>query len=148
MSPIPFLKQLRYCIENKGRYMCIIVDEKLNVLEILREEIKDSYLIQGSIFESERQKSSHIYETSNNLINYMQQGFNVILNNAEFIYDAFFDVFNQNFKVIGKSQKARVSLGNDQKPLCFVHEDFRVFILMDKEKVKSVEPALLNRFNK
>ena len=52
-----------------------------------------------------------IQETSKNLILFMQQGFNVILNDAEFIYDAFFDVFNQNFKKNGKSNYARVSLG-------------------------------------
>jgi len=124
-------------------------------------EIKDkenifTFLV-GSQFESDieiNEKNSHEYneEYSFKILNkiqvYMEQGNILILSGLSCIYPSLYDLFNQNFSIVGGKKHARIALGTSNNPMAYVHNNFKCIIILNEDEVENQDPPFLNRFEK
>ena len=67
----------------------------------------------------------------------------------ENIYPSLYNLFNQNFTMLGGKKFARIAFANF-KSYSVVHNDFRAIVLVDEEQIKEKmeDPPFLNRFEK
>ena len=79
----------------------------------------------------------------------MENGDILVLRNMEKIYPSLYNLFNQNFTILGRKKFARIAFGN-YTTYSEVHNDFRAIILVDEKKIKErlEDPPFLNRFEK
>jgi len=64
------------------------------------------------------------------------------------VYGSLYELFNQNFMVVGKKKNCRIALENMNNPMCYVHEKFHCMILLNEKKIPLSDPPFLNRFEK
>jgi len=79
---------------------------------------------------------------------YMEQGKILILSGLSSIYSSLYDLFNQNFSIVGGKKYARIALGTSNNPMVYVHDDFKCIIILNEEEVEKQDPPFLNRFEK
>ena len=67
----------------------------------------------------------------------------------ENIYPSLYNLFNQNFTMLGGKKFARIAFAN-YKSYSVVHNDFRAIVLVDEKQIKEKleDPPFLNRFEK
>eukprot|EP00347_Sterkiella_histriomuscorum_P011197 403373375 len=137
--------------DNRARNLMIISEhlEIINVrfIEQVCQQLGRPYKIfYGSDFEKDKQEQS-IHRTIQDIIGCMETGTICILMNLDNIYQAFYDMLNQNYQEINKQKYCKVAIGPDSTK-CIVHPDFRCIILTNNSKVSQMDPPLLNRFEK
>eukprot|EP00347_Sterkiella_histriomuscorum_P013947 403362749 len=137
--------------DNRARNLMIISEhlEIINVrfIEQVCQQLGRPYKIfYGSDFEKDKQEQS-IHRTIQDIIGCMETGTICILMNLDNIYQAFYDMLNQNYQEINKQKYCKVAIGPDSTK-CIVHPDFRCIILTNSSKVSLMDPPLLNRFEK
>lgn len=89
---------------------------------------------------------------------YVEEGFWTFFYEADAIYSALYDLFNQNFYETTSSNKqgskqvksCRIAVDNDIRPKSIVHDDFKAIIFLENEdkNLKYTDPPFLNRFEK
>eukprot|EP00340_Litonotus_pictus_P011848 CAMPEP_0170538902 /NCGR_PEP_ID=MMETSP0209-20121228/103595_1 /TAXON_ID=665100 ORGANISM="Litonotus pictus, Strain P1" /NCGR_SAMPLE_ID=MMETSP0209 /ASSEMBLY_ACC=CAM_ASM_000301 /LENGTH=3866 /DNA_ID=CAMNT_0010840703 /DNA_START=1009 /DNA_END=12609 /DNA_ORIENTATION=+ len=94
------------------------------------------------------QHKNYSYKTLSEIISHMELGNSIILSNQDQIYGALFDLFNQNFSVVGKKRHCRIALGSNSNPLCHVQDKFNCIVFTQVDSLNTLEPAFLNRFEK
>jgi len=139
-------------IQDKQARHLMIITKGESVLGFLEKTInecgyKQKDVIFGSQFEEDLTED-YYYRILSRVILCMEQGFVLILKDLDSIYGSLYDMLNQNYTRIGKSNNCRVALGPYSNPFCSVSEDFRCIVLVDFEKVQSLDPPFLNRFEK
>ncbi|CAB4488333.1 unnamed protein product [Rhizophagus irregularis] len=76
----------------------------------------------------------------------------LILTDLEIIYGSLYDLWNQNYIVVGSKENVkyftRVALGAYSNPMLYVSLNFKCILVMDEKNVASADPPLLNRFEK
>lgn len=77
----------------------------------------------------------------------MESGTLCIFLNLNEIQQYFFDMLNQNYQEVGKQRFCKVAIGADNSR-CLVHKNFRCILIVDKQKLPTLDAALLNRFEK
>ena len=79
----------------------------------------------------------------------LENGDVLVLKNMENIYPSLYNLFNQNFTMLGGKKFARIAFAN-YKSYSVVHDDFRAIVLVDEEQIKEKleDPPFLNRFEK
>lgn len=77
----------------------------------------------------------------------MESGLICIFFNLNKIYEAFYDMLNQNYQCMDTKSYCKVAIGPDFCK-CSVHPDFRCILLTSSNAVTYMDPPLLNRFEK
>ena len=78
----------------------------------------------------------------------MENGNILILKNLETVYPSMYDLFNQNFTVIGNKNYSRLAIGSNTNTFAYVHKNFRCIVNVEKSKLEQEEAPFLNRFEK
>ena len=78
----------------------------------------------------------------------MENGNLLILKNLESVYPSLYDLFNQNFTVLGNKNYARLAIGANTKTFVYVNNQFRCIVNVETSKLDEEEVPFLNRFEK
>jgi nucleoside-triphosphatase THEP1 len=114
----------------------------------LKNDLKERVFLMGSEFEGDKNKDEHSFRLLSDIILYMESGSSVILKNLDQIYGSLYDLFNQNFMIVGNKKNCRIALGSTNNPMCFVHDNFHCVVLVDIKNLNRMDPPFLNRFEK
>jgi hypothetical protein len=75
-----------------------------------------------------------------------QNGKTVVLYELRQIYPNLYDLFNQNYELIGGKKSCRIVLGSNENDLCVVDEKFKCLVF--ENSLSHHDPPLLSRFEK
>ena len=135
----------------KSRYLLVISKPSLSeflLTTILKEKNKAYNYYKGSPFKDDHKSEEYILKILNKIQLNMEQEKVLILNNLGTVYPGLYDLFNQNFNVVGKKNYARIALGYTTNAYSLVNDNFRCIVNVDDDKIKKEEPPFLNRFEK
>ena len=134
----------------ESRYLLIISKSSINIslLESVLPEKKQYCYYIGSQFENDIQSEQYILNILNKIQLHMGEGNLLILKNLESVYPALYDLFNQNFTVVGGKKYARISIGSSNNAYSLVNDNFRCIVNVDENQIDNEEPPFLNRFEK
>ena len=135
----------------ESRYLLAI--SKPSIIEfllkiILNEKNKEYVYYKGSPFKDDLKSEKYNLKMLNKIQVKMEQGKVLILNNLEIIYPSLYDLFNQNFKKVGKKNYAKIGFGYRDNSYSLVNDKFKCIVIVDNNKIKKEEPQFLNRFEK
>ena len=88
----------------------------------------------------------YIEDLLNKIQFFMNQDIVLILQNLEEIYPSLYELFNQNYVIIGDKSFTKIAFSSS-KSSSEVHKKFRIILLVS-QKLDEVAPPLLNRFEK
>ncbi|RIA83496.1 hypothetical protein C1645_880465, partial [Glomus cerebriforme] len=153
-KPIPSCNLINANLEDKdARYLMVIgkSDSIVNLLNYqLRKKDIDPVVIHGSQFPEDQ--DDYACSVLNRIMLCVETGRLLILTDLEIIYGSLYDLWNQNYIVVGSEDNpkfyARVALGAYSNPLLYVAPTFRCILVMDENKLEKADPPLLNRFEK
>ena len=77
----------------------------------------------------------------------MEGGNLCIFLNLNEIQQYFYDMLYQNYQEVGNQKFCKVAIGPDSSR-CLVNSKFRCVLIVDRKQVESLDPPLLNRFEK
>ena len=136
--------------DKDSRYLLVITKGSVNfflISSILVENKNCSYYI-GSKFKSDLGMEEYATKIMNKIQTDMENGNLIILKDLETIYPLMYDLFNQNFTILGNKKFARISVGSSTNAFSEVHQDFKCIVNVDTNKIAEEEPPFLNRFEK
>ncbi|CAG8479091.1 963_t:CDS:10 [Gigaspora margarita] len=140
-----------------ARHLMVIgnSDSIVNLLVYqLRQRNLEPVVIFGSQFPKDQndQGSDYSYTVLSRIMMCVEAGRPLILTDLDIIYGSLYDLWNQNYIVVGSKEDpkyyTRVALGAYANPMLSVSKNFRCILVMDESKVKDADPPLLNRFEK
>ena len=134
-----------------SRYLLVIANPSISVhllSSILLETNKNYNLFIGSEFEEDHKSEEYSLKVLNKVQLHMEQGNILILNNLESVYPNLYDLFNQNFTVLGNKNYARLAVGSTTNTFSFVNNNFRCIVNVDINQIDNEEAPFLNRFEK
>ena len=117
----------------------ILSDKKIN---------KDSSFYIGSRFIKDQQSEEYTLKILNKVQIQMEQDKVLLLTDLESVYPSLYDLFNQNFTVMGNKNYARIAVGGSNSTYSLVNDGFKCIILVDQNSIENEEPPFLNRFEK
>ncbi|GES90916.1 hypothetical protein GLOIN_2v1785271 [Rhizophagus clarus] len=126
-------------------------DSIVNLLTYqLRRRDLDPVVILGSQFPDDRE--DYYYSVLRRIMMCVEAGRPLILTDLEIIYGSLYDLWNQNYIVVGSKDNVkyftRVALGAYANPMLYVSPNFKCILVMDENKLALADPPLLNRFEK
>jgi len=146
--------------DSNSRYLMIISDgnDASDIIKYLLEsriEKKDNkgkhnYIeLVGSKYEKDIKSGKYSEEILNKIKYLMETNCILILKDLDMIYASLYDLFNQNFTIMGDKQFARIAF-EYSKISSEVNKDFHVIIIVDNNKIQELklDPPFLNRFEK
>jgi hypothetical protein len=134
-----------------SRYLLIISKSSLSsflLSSIISEEKKEYSFCVGSKFKQDSNSEEYSLKILNKMQTHMENGDIIVLNNLEAVYPAMYDLFNQNFTILGDKNYARLAIGNTINTFSLVNNNFRCIINVDLDKIDNEETPFLNRFEK
>ena len=140
--------------ENEARYILVIdpsEDESvvrfLFSFNVLQKERTRMFFCSSFPGDGELQHVSTIAA----IIQSASKGHTVLLCQTDAIHDSFYDLFNQNFRVIedpkGPRYYANIAIGAHNRP-CRVESGFRCIVVVSRTEAENLPSAFLNRFEK
>jgi hypothetical protein len=114
----------------------------------LKTDLKERVFMIGSEFANDKDKDEHSFRLLSDIILYMESGNSIIMKNLDQIYGSLYDLFNQNFMIVGQKKNCRIALGSTNNPMCFVNNNFHCVVLVDLKDLDRMDPPFLNRFEK
>ena len=146
------LKRIKENINDlNSRYLLVISKSSISsflLSSILSEENKEYSFYVGSKFEQDLNSEEYSLKVLNKIQTYMEKGNILILNNLETVYPSMYDLFNQNFTVLGNKNYARLAVGSSINTFSLVNNNFRCIVNVDLDKIDNEEAPFLNRFEK
>ena len=134
-------------IENRH---LLLLTENNSALHIIQSHLligKEPFVLYGSSFPKD-QHYTQVCRNINQIKVQMETGNPVVLLNLENIYESLYDLLNQCYTVLPKGRYVDLGLRNDRIK-CRVHENFRLIIIANRDKVFQMYPvALINRLEK
>ena len=134
-----------------SRYLLIISKSSISsflLSSIISEEKKEYSFCVGSKFKQDLNSEEYSLKILNKMQTHMENGDIIVLNNLEAVYPAMYDLFNQNFTILGDKNYARLAIGNTINTFSLVNNNFRCIINVDLDKIDNEETPFLNRFEK
>ena len=138
-------------ISSMNRYLLLFSSKSTqgNIIHLLNHflaKTKSSYKIMiSSKFTDDISSDDYIFHKLSEIILSMEKGTCIILKDFDYLYGALYDLFNQNFTVIGNRKNCRIALGGTNNPMCYVNDAFKVIVLSNTTELP---PPFLNRFEK
>ena len=139
-------------LEKNSRYLMLISDgnDASDIIKYLLNSLNKKYIeLVGSKYKSDI-KSGRYTEEILNKIKYIMETDNIlILRDLDIVYPSLYDLFNQNFTIMGNKQFARIAF-EYAKISSEVNPDFHAIILINNNQIKNLklDPPFLNRFEK
>ena len=138
--------------DNNSRYLLIIMESSmsLHLLSYIMQELNKKYVFySGSQLNEDLNKEKYNEKLLNKIQLSLENGDILVLKNMENIYPSLYNLFNQNFTMLGGKKFARIAFAN-YKSYSVVNDSFRAIILVDEEQIKEKleDPPFLNRFEK
>ena len=135
-----------------SRYLMLISEgiDGLDIVKYLLNSEKKSYIeLIGSVYKKDLRNVRYSEEILNKIKYIMETNKILILKDLDIIYPSLYDLFNQNFIIMGEKKFARLSF-EYAKLSSEVNKDFHIIVLIDKKKLKNlqIDPPFLNRFEK
>ena len=106
---------------------------------------KYTYLI-GSYFPNDLLSEDYALKILKKIEIIMEDECILVLSNLDSVLTTLYDLFNQNYIVIGKRNYARLSIGSNSSLLAYVNKGFKCIIIRDKIEITEEEPTFINRF--
>ncbi len=134
-----------------SRYLLVIANSSISsclLSSILKKTNKNYSFFIGSEFEDDQKNEEYSLKVLNKVQLHMEQGNILILNNLESVYPNLYDLFNQNFTLVGNKNYARLAVGSTTNTFSYVNNKFRCIVNVDKDKIENEEAPFLNRFEK
>ncbi|CAB4391094.1 unnamed protein product [Rhizophagus irregularis] len=153
-KPIPIWDLINANLEDKDARHLMVIGKSDSIVNLLNYQLRkkglDPVVILGSQFPEDQDDYS--YSVLNRIMMCVETGRPLILTDLEIIYGSLYDLWNQNYIVVGSEEDpkfyARVALGAYSNPLLYVAPTFRCILVMDESKLEKADPPLLNRFEK
>ena len=139
-------------IDPNSRYLMLISDGNngSDIVKYLLKKLNKKFIeLVGSKYSADT-KSGKYTEEILNKVKYIMETDNVlILRDLDIIYPSLYDLFNQNFTVMGEKKFARIAF-EYAKISSEVNKDFHVIVIVNREQLKklTLDPPFLNRFEK
>jgi hypothetical protein len=114
------------------------------------QKLKKKYIFySGSQLKEDINEEKYNEKLLNKIQLSLENGDILVLKNMENIYPSLYNLFNQNFTMLGGKKFARIAFAN-YKSYSVVHNDFRAIVLVNEEQIreKMEDPPFLNRFEK
>ena len=102
----------------------------------------------GSELVDDEISEEYIFKVINKIRIQIGRNVILILQNLESIYPSFYNLFNQNFRYVGKKKYTCISIGNSNNPFSFVNDFFKCVVIINEKRTIIEQPAFLNRFEK
>ena len=140
--------------DNDARYLLLEIEEGLKYLicqNIISQNIgKNIEYMEGSPFINDIKDKNGEYKIKkiSEIQNYCNKEMVLILSNLNQIYAFLYDFFNRNFIITDDKKYGRICQGNFTEQLTYIHDNFRIIIMIDKNYVHKQESPFLNRFEK
>ena len=139
-------------LDSNSRYLMLISEgnDGSDIIKYLLNSLNKRFIeLVGSKYKTDI-KSGRYSEEILNKIKYIMETDNVlILRDLDMIYASLYDLFNQNFTIMGDKKFARIAF-EYAKISSEVNKDFHVIVIVNKNKIKQLklDPPFLNRFEK
>ena len=137
-----------------ARFLLLEIDDGLKYLIsqsiINLNKNKEIKIMEGSTFKNDVEDKSGEYKIKkiSEIQNYCNKDIVLILSNLSQIYAFLYDFFNRNFTINDDKKYCRICIGNFSNQLTYIHDNFRIIIMIDKNFVHKQESPFLNRFEK
>ncbi|PKY59724.1 hypothetical protein RhiirA4_482717, partial [Rhizophagus irregularis] len=124
----------------------MVIGKSDSIVNLLTYQLRkrDPVVILGSQFPDDQE--DYYYSMC------VEAGRPLILTDLEIIYGSLYDLWNQNYIVVGSKDNVkyftRVALGAYANPMLYVSPNFKCILVMDENKLALADPPLLNRFEK
>ena len=146
------LKRIKENINDlESRYLLISSENSIGTYllsSILENENKEYNFYIGSPFEHDKNSEGYALKVLNRIQEHMERGNILILKDLEPVYPSMYDLFNQNFTVIGGKNYSRLAIGSNTNTFAFVNNNFRCIVDVKSTKLDEEEAPFLNRFEK
>ena len=134
-----------------SRYLLVISKSSIStfLLSSILSISKKKYVFYiGSQFVEDLNSEIYSLKVLNKIQAHMERGNILILKNLENVYPAMYDLFNQNFTVVGNKNYSRLAVGSNTNTFAYVNNDFRCIVSVDIDQIENEEAPFLNRFEK
>ncbi|CAG8534868.1 35142_t:CDS:10, partial [Gigaspora margarita] len=153
-NPIPTEQLMHLNMDDEGARHLMIIGKSDSVVNLLAYQLRqrnlDPVIIFGSQFPDDQDDYS--YSVLNRIMMCVEAGKPLILTDLEIIYGSLYDLWNQNYIVVGSAEDpkyyTRVALGAYANPMLYVNKNFRCILVLDEKNLPKADPPLLNRFEK
>ncbi|CAG8547803.1 405_t:CDS:2, partial [Scutellospora calospora] len=153
-TPIPVEELINANLDDEGARHLMVIGKSDSIVSLLTYQLRsrnlDPVIILGSQFPDDRDDYS--YSILSRIMMCVEAGRPLILTDLEIIYGSLYDLWNQNYIVVGSTDDpkyyTRVALGAYANPMLFVNKTFRCILVLDEKKLETADPPLLNRFEK
>ncbi|PKC60440.1 hypothetical protein RhiirA1_539838, partial [Rhizophagus irregularis] len=151
---IPVEKLIDSNLDDPDARHLMVIGKSDSIVNLLTYQLKQRHLdpvvILGSQFPDDQDDYS--YSVISRIMMCVEAGRLLILTDLEIIYGNLYDLWNQNYIVVGDKENpkyfTRVALGAYANPMLYVSPNFRCIVVMDESNLASANPSLLNRFEK
>ena len=139
-------------MDSNSRYLMLISEgnDGSDIIKYLLNNLNRKFIeLVGSKYKTDI-KSGRYSEEILNKIKYIMETDNIlILRDLDMIYASLYDLFNQNFTIMGDKKFARIAF-EYAKISSEVNNNFHVIVIVSKNKIKQLklDPPFLNRFEK
>jgi len=136
--------------DRNSRYLMLISEgsDSSDIMKYILESLGKKYIeLVGTKYTKDLGRYS---EEILNKIKYIMETDNIlILQNLDMIYPSLYDLFNQNFTIMGDKRYARIAF-EYAKISSEVNKDFHVVVIVNNDQVQNLklDPPFLNRFEK
>ena len=140
--------------DNDARYLLLEIEEGLKslVYQNIKNQNPDKDIknLDGSPFIDDIKDKNGEYKIKkiSEIQNYCNKDMVLILSNLNQIYAFLYDFFNRNFIIKDEKKYSRICQGNFTDQLTYIHDKFRIVIMIDKNYIHKQESPFLNRFEK
>ena len=146
------LKRIKENINDlNSRYLLVASESSIGTFllsSILDDEKKEYSFYVGSPFKQDLHSEEYALKVLNKIQSHMERGNILILKNLETVYPSMYDLFNQNFTVIGGKNYSRLAVGSNTNTFAYVNKNFRCIVNVEASKIDKEEAPFLNRFEK
>ena len=137
--------------DSNSRYLLLQIKPSLGPL--IYQNIKDHFENGKTIFyEGSPFINDNGVEYQSKMISLIQDNagkdYLIVLQNLNQIYPFLYDLFNMNYTYKDGKKYARICHGNFSDQLVYIHDSFRLVVMVDKKFINSAEPPFINRFEK
>jgi len=140
--------------DNDARYMLLEIEEGLEYLiyQNIVSQNKDKVIkyMEGSPFINDIKDKNGEYKMTkiSEIQDYLNKDMLLIISNLNQIYPFLYDIFNRNFITKDDKKYGRICQGNVSEQTTYIHDKFRIIVMINKNSIQKQESPFLNRFEK
>jgi len=147
----PIENIIKNITDKESRYTLIITNNSIGhfLINLILNELQHKYeYYYGSCFEKDNNESHYSAKMLNKIQSTIIHDNIMVLSNLISSYPSLYDLFNQNYRIIGNNKYTRIALGNSNTRNAFVNDNLRIIVIIDVNGISKQDPPFLNRFEK